>query len=124
MMKLILKPTPVSVTTPITMPTVAAAAPTASAYLAPVSNASTSTPWRMRPVMPASFQPASAIATPTANRPSLIHSLCWPEVGEAITRQQRVQHDHQRPVLRRCCRWSRVVRPTMAQEVMPVNAAR
>ena len=36
-----LKPTPVSVTTPITMPTVAAAAPTASAYLAPVSNAST-----------------------------------------------------------------------------------
>ena len=34
-----LKPTPVSVTTPITMPTVAAAAPTASAYLAPVSNA-------------------------------------------------------------------------------------
>ncbi len=44
MMKLILKPTPVSVTTPITMPTVAAAAPTARAYLAPVSNASTSTP--------------------------------------------------------------------------------
>ena len=37
----ILKPTPVSVTTPITIPTVAAAAPTASAYLAPVSNAST-----------------------------------------------------------------------------------
>src|SRR5262249_35270869 len=37
----ILKPTPVSVTTPITMPTVAAAAPTASAYLAPVSNATT-----------------------------------------------------------------------------------
>ena len=44
MMKLILNPTPVSVTTPITMPTVAAAAPTASAYLAPVSSASTSTP--------------------------------------------------------------------------------
>ena len=43
MMKLILKPTPVSVTTPITTPTVAAAAPTASAYLAPVSSASTST---------------------------------------------------------------------------------
>ena len=34
-MKEILKPTPVSVTTPTTMPTVAAAAPTASAYLAP-----------------------------------------------------------------------------------------
>ena len=44
-----LKPTPVSVTTPITMPTVAAAAPTASAYLAPVSNASTSVPKPMRP---------------------------------------------------------------------------
>ncbi|CFN67727.1 Uncharacterised protein [Bordetella pertussis] len=36
----ILKPTPVSVTTPITRPTVPAAAPTASAYLAPVSKAS------------------------------------------------------------------------------------
>ncbi|MNR39506.1 hypothetical protein D3C85_1577210 [compost metagenome] len=36
----ILKPTPVSVTTPITMPTAPAAAPTASAYLAPVSKAS------------------------------------------------------------------------------------
>ncbi|MNO08027.1 hypothetical protein D3C81_2304830 [compost metagenome] len=36
----ILKPTPVSVTTPITIPTVPAAAPTASAYLAPVSKAS------------------------------------------------------------------------------------
>ena len=34
-----LKPTPVSVTTPMTMPTVAAATPTASAYLAPSSNA-------------------------------------------------------------------------------------
>ncbi|KAG0760016.1 hypothetical protein G6F22_019231 [Rhizopus arrhizus] len=36
----ILKPTPVKVTTPITIPTAPAAAPTASAYLAPVSKAS------------------------------------------------------------------------------------
>jgi hypothetical protein len=39
-MKAILKLTPVSVTTPMTMPTVAAAAPTASAYFAPTTKAS------------------------------------------------------------------------------------
>ena len=66
--------TPVSVTTPITMPTVAAAAPTARAYLAPVSNASTTTPCPMRPVMPPSFQPAIARATPRPNRASLMNS--------------------------------------------------
>ena len=36
-----LKPTPVSVTTPTMMPTVAAAAPTLMAYLAPITKAST-----------------------------------------------------------------------------------
>ena len=36
-----LKPTPVSVTTPMMMPTVAAAAPTLMAYLAPTTKAST-----------------------------------------------------------------------------------
>ena len=58
-----LKPMPVSDTTPITMPTVAAAAPTASAYLAPSWKASSrsrrprrscgrSRPITMQPVMP------------------------------------------------------------------------
>jgi hypothetical protein len=58
-----LKPTPVSVTTPTTMPTTAAAAPTASAYFAPVTKPSTRSgrvrrlaglrkPMTMQPVMP------------------------------------------------------------------------
>ena len=50
-----LKPTPVSVTTPMTMPTVPAAAPTASAYLAPVSNASMRSGAFSRPRMSSFF---------------------------------------------------------------------
>jgi hypothetical protein len=57
-----LKPTPVSVTTPITIPTVAAAAPTASAYLAPVTKASRKASPSMRPRTP-SARASSGVAT-------------------------------------------------------------
>ena len=123
MMKLILKPTPVRVTTPITMPTVAAAAPTASAYLAPVSSASTSTPWPMRPVMPASFQPASAIATPAANSAIFTWSLLPPRSANAISISKACSTTSRHQLAGRLP-LARVVRPTIAQEVMPVNAAR
>ncbi len=105
------------------MPTVAAAAPTANAYLAPVSSASTTTPWPTRPVMPPSFQPASAMATPQAKRPSLIISLWLPRLPKAMTASSAcsTRASAQLPAV---LPWVRVVRPMMAQEVMPVKAAR
>ncbi len=74
MMLLSLKPTPVSVTTPITMPTVAAAAPTASAYLAPVLKASTSAGMAMRPVT-LSSRVSTKVATTTAAKRRELDSL-------------------------------------------------
>ena len=97
MMVLSLKPTPVSVTTPITRPTVAAAAPTASAYLAPVSKLSTIAAGAIRPATRRRF---STSRTSTACKPA--SSAQW------------------RAVLPR----GSVVRPTIAHELMPLNAAR
>ncbi len=77
----------------------------------------------MRPVTPANFQPASAMATPIANRPSLIHSLCWPRSAKAMSASRTcsttisVQFFAVLPL-------TVVVRPTIAQELMPVKAAR
>ena len=57
----ILNPTPVSVTTPTTIPTVAAAAPTASAYLAPSRRSPTIWP--------------TLIRLPGLNSPTRMHSV-------------------------------------------------
>ena len=75
MMVLSLKPTPVSVTTPITSPTLPAAAPTASAYLAPVMSASISTARSMRPCTFSSLINRGVATTPSAKRPTLTLSL-------------------------------------------------
>ncbi len=68
-MKEILKPTPVSVTMPTMMPTVAAAAPTEMAYLAPTTKASTTstTPaLRSPPRHHANMNVATTMAVATA----------------------------------------------------------
>jgi hypothetical protein len=109
MMVLSLKPTPVSVTTPITMPTVAAAAPTASAYLAPVLERLHQRRQADAALDLRSARTSSAVATSaTAKMPSLaISSRCRrtpaPAAAACSSRQQR-------PVGARCCP-HRVVRP-------------
>ena len=123
MMKLILKPTPVRVTTPITMPTVAAAAPTASAYLAPVSKASSSTALSMRPIMPSHFCPAQTRAIPTAKKPSLMVSPSLPQSTKAISASSTCSTTSKTQLALRLPR-TEVLRPTIMQDVMPVNAAR
>ncbi len=116
-----LKPTPVSVTTPITMPTAAAAAPTASAYLAPVSNASTSTPRPMRPLT-ASERISSGVATSTATKmPTLSHSLWISPKHNSSSTACSATISAQLPA--RLPRGA-VVSPTIAHELMPANAAR
>ena len=80
-MKEILKPTPVSVTTPTMMPTVAAAAPTPIAYFAPTTKASTmsitralprlarrATPDRSAPAMTAKTGPMKTRCVSTPGR--------------------------------------------------------
>ena len=103
----------------MTMPT--AAAPAASAYLAPVLSASTSTAPPMRPCTRISFI-SSGVTTSTApNRPALTAVLSMPPTtsmpSAACSSPIKAQFFKVLPL-------TRVVRPTMAQELMPTNAAR
>ena len=87
------------------MPTVAAAAPTLIAYLAPVTKASTmSTQCAIRPVMPraASSQAERHDDAAIDEQRELHLSVSIAEVAEGDQRQQRVQRDEQRPVRGDC----------------------
>ena len=121
MMVLSLKPTPVSVTTPITMPTVAAAAPTAMAYLAPVLKASTSTAGAMRPCTLKARASSGAATSAAAKIDSLTISLSMPpNTSTSSITCSTASSTQFMAVLPR----GRVHSPTMAQLLMPVKAAR
>ncbi len=114
-----LKPTPVSVTTPITMPTVAAAAPTASAYLAPISNAAriARPPMRAsRPMQRCTSGTAISIATNTGMR----NSPNWRVMSAIRIACETSSATYCSAVVR----WRDVKKPTRMHELMPVNAAR
>ena len=121
MMVLSLKPTPVSVTTPITRPTVAAAAPTASAYLAPVSKLSTIAAGAIRPATRRRFSSngaATSVATKITTRAAALSIP--PNTSSTSTACKPASSAQWRAVLPR----GSVVRPTIAHELMPLNAAR
>ena len=121
MMVLSLKPTPVSVTTPITMPTVAAAAPTASAYLAPVAKASTRAGVPMRPSTLKALMSSGAATSATPKMASLTATLSMPpNTSTSNIACSPASSAQLIAVLPRV----RVMMPTMAQELMPVKAAR
>ncbi len=115
----ILKPTPVSVTTPMTMPTVAAAAPTASAYLAPISNATSTA----RPPIRDS-RPSARWTNGTATTIARNTHMPW-------SPNCRVMSANRSPCATSSARYCAAVvfcrdvkKPTRMHDVMPQNAAR
>ena len=120
MMKLILKPTPVSVTTPITIPTVAAAAPTANAYLAPVSKASTNTLGSMRPRM---LRPRINRIVSTTLAPKTPSLTISSRLVKAI-KTSAICSTNIKPQFLGLLPLTAVVSPIMAHDVMPTKAAK
>ena len=113
-------PTPVSVTTPITMPTVAAAAPTASAYLAPVEKLSISAGMAMRPCTLKDFNNSGVPTIVASSRPTFRWVFSMPPDSSAASSACSASISPQR---RAVLPWVRVVSPTMAQRLMPLKAA-
>ena len=109
-----LKPTPVSVTMPMMMPTVAAAAPTLIAYLAPTTRASRMSKKRALPPVSRSTNHADAMIEAAMIGPRPSHSVRIPSrMQNAIAAAKAIATNG-----------LRLVSPRTMQPVMPQNAAR